>query len=65
MRLTHRANCWDNVPQESFCGQMNGEIQLQNRIISNDIFAEIEKLIYYYNYESYSSDVDYLVILDS
>lgn len=51
--MSRRGNCWDNAPQESFFGHMKDEIDLSWCKTFEDLKAEIDDYMDYYNNERY------------
>lgn len=47
--MSRRGNCWDNAPQESFFGQMKDELHLEQCETFEDVVAEIDSYMDYYN----------------
>jgi putative transposase len=51
--MTRRGNCWDNAPQESFFGHMKDEIHLEHCHDFDELKAEIDNYMDYYNNDRY------------
>lgn len=51
--MSRRGNCWDNAPIESFFGHMKDEINLIDCKTFEDVVAEIDDYIDYYNNHRY------------
>ncbi|MGX8715927.1 MAG: IS3 family transposase [Lachnospiraceae bacterium] len=51
--MSHRGNCWDNAPQESFFGHMKDEIDINAFTCYEDVKAAIDDWMDYYNNERY------------
>lgn len=53
--MSRRGNCWDNAPQESFFGRMKDHIKpkLKNSMTFDQVKAEVDDYIDYYNNEKY------------
>lgn len=51
--MSRLGNCWDNAPQESFFGHMKDEIDLSWCKTFEDLKAEIDDYMDYYNNERY------------
>lgn len=51
--MSHRGNCWNNAPQESFFGHMKDEIDITNCTSFDEVKAIIDDWIDYYNNERY------------
>ncbi len=51
--MSRRGNCWDNAPQESFFGHMKDEITLEACETFEQVKANIDDWIDYYNRERY------------
>ena len=53
--MSHRGNCWDNAPQESFFGHMKDHIM--RKIASRAEFSQVQMIVDdymdYYNKERY------------
>ena len=49
----HKGNCWDNVPQESFFGDMKDEIDISECRKQREVKAVIDDRMDYYNSERY------------
>ncbi|MDR2278205.1 MAG: IS3 family transposase [Vagococcus sp.] len=47
--MSRRGNCWDNAPKESFYGHMKDELNLNNCLTYEDVVAEIDDYMDYYN----------------
>lgn len=47
--MSRRGNCWDNAPQESFFGHMKDEVDLKTCITLEELEAEIDNYMNYYN----------------
>lgn len=57
--MSHRGNCWDNVPQESFFGQIKDELAcgIFGWISFADARRSIDNWIDYYNNDRYQWDL--------
>lgn len=51
--MSRKGNCWDNAPQESFFGHMKDELHLDKCNSFEDLKAEIDDYIDYYNNDRY------------
>lgn len=51
--MSRRGNCWDNAPQESFFGHMKDEIHLERCHDFDELKAEIDNYMDYYNNDRY------------
>lgn len=51
--MSRRGNCWDNAPKESFFGNMKDEIRINRDMSFEEIKAEIDDWIDYYNKDRY------------
>ena len=53
--MSRRGNCWDNAPQESFYGHMKDVIMKKLKVTKTyeEVVAEIDEYIDYYNNERY------------
>jgi transposase InsO family protein len=51
--MSRRGNCWDNAPQESFFGHMKDEIDLPTCNTLEEVKAEIDDYMDYYNNDRY------------
>jgi transposase InsO family protein len=51
--MSRRGNCWDNAPQESFFGHMKDELRINKKMSFEEIKAEIDDWIDYYNNDRY------------
>lgn len=51
--MSHRGNCWDNAPQESFFGHMKDEIDIKKCTCFEEVKQIIDDWIDYYNNERY------------
>lgn len=53
--MSRRGNCWDNAPQESFFGRMKDHLKprLKECVTFDQVKAEVEKYIDYYNNDRY------------
>lgn len=51
--MSRRGNCWDNAPQESFFGHMKDELRINRDMSFEEIRAEIDDWIDYYNKDRY------------
>lgn len=51
--MSHKGNCWDNAPQESFFGHMKDEIDVSMCTMFNEVKAIIDDWMDYYNNERY------------
>lgn len=51
--MSRRGNCWDNAPQESFFGHMKDEIHLEQCTSFEELCAEIDNYMDYYNNDRY------------
>ena len=49
--MSRRGNCIDNAPIESFFGHMKDELDLPSCKTFNDLAAEVDRYMYYYNNE--------------
>ena len=47
--MSRRGNCWDNAPMESFFGHAKDELHLRRCASFEDVKAELESYIDYYN----------------
>ena len=47
--MSRRGNCWDNAPQESFCGHMKDEIHISECKDFESLRLEIDRWMDYYN----------------
>jgi len=55
--MSRRGNCWDNAPQESYFGHMKDELHLKACFNYDDLKAEIDDYIDYYNNHRYQWDL--------
>ena len=55
--MSHKANCWDNAPQESFFGHMKDGIDISGCLTHEDVCAVVNDWIDYYNNERYQWDL--------
>ena len=51
--MSRRGNCWDNAPQESFFGHMKDNIRINKNMSFEEISAEIDDWMDYYNKDRY------------
>lgn len=53
--MSRRGNCWDDAPQESFFGMMKDHLKprLKECVTFDQVKAEVEKYIGYYNNDRY------------
>lgn len=51
--MSRRGNCWDNAPQESFFGHMKDELRIDKGMSFEEIKAEVDDWIDYYNNDRY------------
>ncbi len=51
--MSRRGNCWDNAPKESFFGHMKDELEDTRKMCFEEVKAEIDDWIDYYNNERY------------
>lgn len=51
--MSRRGNCWDNAPQESFFGHMKDELRIHKDMSFEEIKAEVDDWIDYYNNDRY------------
>lgn len=47
--MSKSGNCWDNAPQESFFGHFKDEVNFKSYNSIDNVKAEIDNYIYYYN----------------
>lgn len=55
--MSRRGNCWDNAPQESYFGHMKDELHLKECLDYDELKAEIDDYIDYYNNHRYQWDL--------
>ena len=57
--MSAKGCCWDNAPQESFFGHMKDEIaaEIAKRKVYQDVVAQVEDWIDYYNNDRYQWDL--------
>ena len=51
--MSRRGNCWDNAPKESFFGHMKDELRIHRDMSFEEIQAEIDDWMDYYNNDRY------------
>ena len=51
--MSRRGNCWDNAPKESFFGHMKDELKIRKDMSFEEIRAEVDDWIDYYNNDRY------------
>ena len=51
--MSRRGNCWDNAPKESFFGHMKDELKVRKDMSFEEIKAEVDDWIDYYNRDRY------------
>lgn len=51
--MSRRGNCWDNAPKESFFGHMKDELKVRKDMSFEEIKAEVDDWIDYYNKDRY------------
>jgi transposase InsO family protein len=51
--MSRRGNCWDNAPKESFFGHMKDELKIHRDMSFEEIQAEIDDWMDYYNNDRY------------
>ena len=51
--MSRRGNCWDNAPKESFFGHMKDELKIHRDMSFEEIHAEIDDWMDYYNNDRY------------
>ncbi|MDF1512082.1 IS3 family transposase, partial [Robertmurraya sp. DFI.2.37] len=55
--MSRRGNCWDNAPQESFCGHLKDEVDYQSCKTLKELKAKINHYMVYYNNYRYQWDL--------
>ncbi len=48
--MSRRGNCWDNAPQESFCGHFKDESNIKDCDTLEEVKREIKSYMIYYNH---------------
>ena len=48
--MSHRGNCWNNAPQESFFSHMKDEINFKELQSLTDVIVAIDEYLDYYNH---------------
>ena len=51
--MSRRGNCWDNAPKESFFGHMKDELKIHRDMSFEEILAEVDDWMDYYNNDRY------------
>jgi len=51
--MSRRGNCWDNAPKESFFGHMKDELKIHRSMSFEEIQAEVDDWMDYYNNDRY------------
>ena len=51
--MSRRGNCWDNAPKESFFGHMKDELKIHRGMSFEEILAEVDDWMDYYNNDRY------------
>ena len=51
--MSRRGNCWDNAPKESFFGNMKDELKIHRDMSFEEILAEVDDWMDYYNNDRY------------
>ena len=51
--MSRRGNCWDNAPKESFFGHMKDELKIHRNMSFEEILAEVDDWMDYYNNDRY------------
>ena len=51
--MSRRGNCWDNAPKESFFGHMKDELKIHRDMSFEEIQAEVDDWMDYYNNDRY------------
>jgi len=51
--MSRRGNCWDNAPKESFFGHMKDELNIRKDMHFEEVRAEVDDWIDYYNNDRY------------
>jgi transposase InsO family protein len=51
--MSRRGNCWDNAPKESFFGHMKDELKIHRDMRFEEILAEVDDWMDYYNNDRY------------
>lgn len=49
--MSHRGNCWDNAPQESFFGHFKDETNIKDCETLEEVKSEIKSYMTYYNHD--------------
>lgn len=55
--MSRKGNCWDNAPKESFFGHMKDGLRIHRNMSFEEIKAEVDDWIDYYNNDRYQWDL--------